>query len=131
MHQQVWIKETKMNQNPTFIIVAVIIIIIIIVTISNTVKCRYNTVQYNKILCTYIMQKLRQNIKWRLNPQKTAHTSPWNGSYGVSFVNFFYKIDRVMALHCIIIIQGSNISFIFKQHISKNCAHSMHFCVVM
>ena len=36
-----------------------------------------------------------------LDPQKTPHTSPWQVSYGASFVNIFEKIDRVItALHC-------------------------------
>ena len=36
-----------------------------------------------------------------LDPQKTPHTSPKRASYGVSFVNIYEKIDRVIeALHC-------------------------------
>ena len=35
-----------------------------------TVECHYYMVHYNKILLTSL-QKLRQNIKQRLNPQKT------------------------------------------------------------
>ena len=37
-----------------------------------------------------------------LYPQKTPHTSPWQMSYGVSFLNICENFDRVItALHCI------------------------------
>ena len=39
----------------------------------NTIKCRYNVVQYGKILHK-LLQELRQNIN--LDPQKTPQTSP-------------------------------------------------------
>ena len=36
-----------------------------------------------------------------LYSQKAPHTSPWRASYGVSFVDIFDKIDRVItASHC-------------------------------
>ena len=67
-----------------------------------TVECRYNAVQYNKILHTSLQWR-GQNINKRLNLQKTHHTSPYRASYGVSFVRIFDKIDRVItAPHCII-----------------------------
>ena len=31
-----------------------------------------------------------------LYSQKAPHTSPWRASYGVSFVDIFEKIDRVI-----------------------------------
>ena len=67
---------------------------------TNTVECRYNAVQYNKILHTSLQWR-GQNINKRLNLQKTHHTSPYRASYGVSFVRIFDKIDRVItAPHC-------------------------------
>ena len=38
-----------------------------------TVNCRYNAVQYSKILHKKL-QQLRQNINQMLHPQKTPHT---------------------------------------------------------
>ena len=39
----------------------------------------------------------------RLYSHNTPHTSPLRASYGMSFVSFWVKIDRViMALHCIL-----------------------------
>ena len=70
--------------------------------IGVTVECRYNAVQYCKILHK-LLQELRQNINQMLDPQKTPHTPPLRASYGVSFVNNCEKIERVItALHCII-----------------------------
>ena len=67
----------------------------------NTVECRYNAVQYCKILHEWL-QELRQNINQMLDPQKTPHTSPLRASYRVSFVNICEKIDRaITAPHCI------------------------------
>ena len=63
-------------------------------TMQNTVECRYNAVQYCKLLHNWL-QELRQNIDQILDPQKTPHTSPSRVSYGVSFVNICEKIDRV------------------------------------
>ena len=40
-----------------------------------TVECRYNAVQYIRILLKRL-PKLRQNISQMLDPQKTHHTSP-------------------------------------------------------
>ena len=40
-----------------------------------TVECRYNMVQYSKILHKWL-QELGQNITQMVDPQKTPHTSP-------------------------------------------------------
>ena len=43
----------------------------------------------------------RFKINQMLYSQKAPHTSPWRASYGVSFVDIFEKIDRVItAPHC-------------------------------
>ena len=69
--------------------------------VLDTVECRYNAVQYNKILHTSLQWR-DQNINKRLNLQKTHHTSPYRASYGVSFVIILDKIDRVITTpHCI------------------------------
>ena len=52
----------------------------------------------NRILLTSL-QALWQNVKQRLNPQKTPHRSPVRVSYGVSLVNIFDNIDRVIWRH--------------------------------
>ena len=44
-------------------------------SLSNTVECRYNAVQYSKVLHK-LLQEFRQNINQMLDPQKTPHTSP-------------------------------------------------------
>ena len=76
-----------------------------------TMECRYDAVQYNKILHTSL-QDLRQNINQRLNPQNTPHSSPVGASYGVSLVNIYGKIDCIiMALHCICCDSHSQLSF--------------------
>ena len=66
-----------------------------------TVKCRYNSVQYNIILHTS-MQWLSLKLNETLNPQKTPHISPWRASYRMSFVLDFDDIDLVItAPHCL------------------------------
>ena len=42
---------------------------------QNTVECRYNAVQYCKILHKWL-QEQRHNINQVMDPQKIAHTSP-------------------------------------------------------
>ena len=61
----------------------------------NTLEYRYNKVQYNMILYTWL-QRLGQNMNVSINPQKTPHNSPWRVSYGMSFVMILEKIDRVI-----------------------------------
>ena len=51
----------------------------------NTVKCRYNAVQYNMISHT-AQQWLKQNIYQNYHSQKTTHSSPSRASYGVSIL---------------------------------------------
>ena len=57
-------------------------------SMPNTVKSRYNTVQYNMIFHTSL-QQLRQKITQRLNPQNTPHTSPWWGNLWGVFREYF------------------------------------------
>ena len=67
-----------------------------------TVECRYNAVQYNKILYAS-MQWRGHSIKRRFNLQTTHHTSPSRASYDVSFARILENIDRVItAPHCIL-----------------------------
>ena len=60
-------------------------------------------VQNNMILHTSLHSPwLGQNINPSLNAQRTPHISPWQMSYGVTFMKTFLKIDRIiMAPHCI------------------------------
>ena len=79
--------------------------------VINTIKCHYNTFQYN-ITFRPSLQELRQNINQRWNPQKTSHSSPWRASYRVFFVNILETTDRVtMAPHCMSI----NFPFVLLQ----------------
>ena len=65
-----------------------------------TVECRYNAVQYRKILHKWLHEH-RQNINQMLDPQKKPHTSPQRARYGMSFGNISEKIERLlMAPHC-------------------------------
>ena len=59
-----------------------------------TVKCRYNAVQYCKILNT-LLQELRQNINQMRDLKKTPHTSPYRASYGVPFWVFVKKMTAL------------------------------------
>ena len=43
--------------------------------LRNTIECRYNAVQYSKLLHKWLPE-LRPNINKMLDPQKTPHTSP-------------------------------------------------------
>ena len=60
-----------------------------------TVKCRYNAVQYCKILNT-LLQELRQNINQMRDLKKTPNTSPYRASYGMPFLSICEKNDRVI-----------------------------------
>ena len=58
-------------------------------------QIRSDKIQCNKILQTSL-QELMQNINQRLKPQRTPHSSPTRASCGMSFVNIFEKIDRIV-----------------------------------
>ena len=61
---------------------------------TNTVECHYNV--------SHIIAGTEAEYH-RLKSQKTPHTSPYQMSYGVSFVIILQKIDHVIkAPHCII-----------------------------
>ena len=49
------------------------------------VECRYNAVQYDRILSSSL-QWLMQNINKNLEPQNTPHSWPVRARYGVYFV---------------------------------------------
>ena len=59
-----------------------------------------SVIQYDIIMHTSLLF-LRHDINQSVNPQRTPHTSPWQASYGASFVRIFKKIDSVItAPHC-------------------------------
>ena len=67
-----------------------------------------------------------------LYSQKAPHTSPWRASYGVSFVDIFDKIDRVItASHCIWVTQPTwvNISAWMRNYIPQNTIF-IHPCLL-
>ena len=65
---------------------------------SSAVITRSNLVRY----CINYCRNWGENINEMLDPRKTSRTSPWHASYGMSFVDIFEKIDRVVtAPHCI------------------------------
>ena len=57
-------------------------------------ECHYNVVQYNIMLLAYLLW-LRQDMNHSLMSQKTRHFSPERASYGVPYVRFWGKMDRV------------------------------------
>ena len=66
----------------------------------NTIKWRYNAVQFITILHT-ALRRQQQNVNQTSDSQQTPHTSPSRASNGVSIMWILKKIDRViMAQHC-------------------------------
>ena len=63
---------------------------------TNTLKCRYNAVQFIAILHTALRYQW-QKVNQILLSQQTSHISPSQASYGMSIVRIVEKIDRVIA----------------------------------
>ena len=69
-----------------------------------TVECRYNVVQFNRILST-ALQRQEQNLNQTSNSQQTPHASPLWTSYRVSIVKISEKTDCVItAPNCIFVV---------------------------
>ena len=67
---------------------------------TDTVECHYNV--------SHIIAGTEAEYH-RLKSQKTPHTSPYQMSYGLSFVIILQKIDHVIkAPHCIIVPNRTN-----------------------
>ena len=91
-----------------------------------TVKCRYNAVQFIKILPSTLRWQW-QNVNQTSNLQQTPHTSPSRASYGVSIVRIWEKIDRVIvAPHCTFPLSWLTLSLRQQHQVQDAWDHGSH-----